>query len=130
MTYYEEAQKRAKKRLMSPWTIPLRIISFALIIGIWALLVWCVWHFHLLWHPNQNLKDYKGIASILATVLPFFAAIPLGGILGNYLFRVLGPARKSLDQVANFKESQKELLKFCMWVGLPSIVISLIASLF
>ncbi|HAR46806.1 MAG: hypothetical protein A2X56_09260 [Nitrospirae bacterium GWC2_57_13] len=95
------------------------------------MIVWSVWQFHLLWHPDHTFSYYhEGILGILVTVPPLFAALPVGMLIGNFLFWLFPPARKSLDKVADFNESQKQLLKASKWLAIPTITVSLIAAIF
>ena len=130
MGYYDEARKRAQEKLKSPWTIPLRIVSFILILIFWNNLWKLIWQLHLLRYPGQHLADLGRTFTPIGMIIPlFFASIPIGLILGNYIAWLIPPVRKSLNTVADFRESQAGLLKFGRWVVFPSVAISLFFAL-
>jgi hypothetical protein len=131
MGYIKKAQLRSKRR-RSPWNLLLVAAVLVPVATIWAVSVLGAEALHRGIYPTQSLKSGEGIGAILATVSPFFGAIPLGLIIGNFLVWLVPSARKTLDAEASavsgtdFWSSQETL----MIITLVLIPISLLLTVY
>jgi hypothetical protein len=130
MNYFERARHRARRR-KSPWNlllipavlIPLSALYLGSLLAVEAL--------HLQISPGESLRNAKGFGVILATISPFFGAIPLALILGNFLIWFVPPARNVLDAEAkafpetSFWNAQKKLFKLSLVMVPVSVALSI-----
>ena len=130
MSYINGARERAQARMKSPWMLPLIMLCMSLAVSIGILLGVGVWELHLAYYPSQTIKDFDGSLLPLGMFLPLlFVSIPLGFIFGNLIAWLIPPARKSLNKIGDYSESQKILVKTVIFVSLPAMVVSIIFSI-
>lgn len=131
MGYIKEAQKIARVRLVSHWTIPLRVFCFMLLGLFWYGLYILAMVLNSHFHPAQSSVDFDKSFRSLGVVLPlFFAALVPAFISGNFVAWIIPPIRKSLDMVGSYKKSQAELWRIGKWVTLICLLVSLICTVF
>ena len=136
MLRFTDVQIARAKRRKSGWNLLLLPAVLLPLAAIWAGL--CVTadvlHMHL--YPGESLRTAKGVWPILATLAPFFAAVPLAMLLGNVLVWLVPPARRALDLEAtphpgtSFRASQAMLSKLALYMAPLSIAASLVAAAF
>lgn len=104
--------------------------------AIWAGLCGAANVMHMHMFPGESLRTAKGAWPILATLAPFFAAVPLALLIGNVLVWLVPSARRALDLEANphpgtsFRESQAKLTTLALYMTPVSIAASLVAATF
>ena len=115
MSYIEEAHARAQRR-KSPWNL-LLIPTFATACGfLWWSFARLVERLHQSIYPSESITHATGAGAIVASVAPFFAAIPLAFIVANAMIWLVPPARRALNHEAQghpgttFRQSQQQLL--------------------
>jgi hypothetical protein len=120
MGYFDDARRRAQRR-RSPWNLLLNA-AVAVPTGLlWWAVVALFQFIHATRYSGQNLSSTpRGLGTILVALAPFFAALPVGMMIGNVLVRLVPPARKVLDQEAtsfpntDFQSAQRQLLRVSM----------------
>jgi hypothetical protein len=134
MNYIENAKFRAKRR-KSAWNLLLLPTIIIPLCAIWIGSYKALDLLHATIHPGQNFQTTgQGIGAILAAVAPFFGALPLAMIIGNFVVWLIPPARRMLDEEAkpipstSFINSQKQLLKLAYIIVPVSLVLSIIGA--
>ena len=117
MSYFDEARKRARRR-KSPWNfllIPAGLIPTVLL---WSGFVWIFRAIHIARFPGQDpLTGSEGFGAVLVTVIPFFAALPIGMWVGNALVWRVPAARAAFDRESelapgtDYESAQRQLLR-------------------
>jgi hypothetical protein len=129
MSYFRNARIRARQRLASPWTIPLRILGFVLTGAIWLGSSKVVWWIHLQRFPTHSLRSLEGTAAGHLMFVPlFFASVPVAMLLSNYVAHLVPSIRSSLDGVEDFQKSQKQFWKLIWLFSLPFLAISIVGA--
>jgi hypothetical protein len=140
--YFARAQQRAARR-KSPWNlldIPGGLAGICFFS--WAL-VHLIWALRNLLVPDRavpfsmfSLFQSTDIAAVVFGLAPFFAAIPLGMLLSNFVLWCIPPYRRACDREAkgvwhaSFKDSQKDLSLLALWLAPPALLASFIAAFF
>jgi hypothetical protein len=132
--YIKKAQQRATRR-KHPLNILLLLVGFVFWLA-YALLILKIGMKYYAWlHPESpilTLKNFENIGhakSIVTSLLPLFASIPIGLISANFLFYVFPAARRIFDVESNgfsetdFISSQKGLLKIIFLITIPCLVL-------
>lgn len=134
MSYIEKAKFRAKRR-KSAWNLLLLPAIIIPLCAIWVGSYKTLDILHSTIHPGQNFHTTgKGIGTILAAVAPFFGAVPVAMITGNFLVWLIPPARKVLDEEAkpfpstSFINSQRQLIKMAFILVPVSLAIAIIGA--
>jgi hypothetical protein len=132
-------------RRKSLWHLPVIIVMFGLLAGLWFALFRIMWQVHLVWHPEHagHLQEFwpKGagpksfIASALLVLPLFLPALGVSLFLANLLFLLIGPARRAFEREASgdpemtFRGANRKLLKITLGFLLPiGIGMSLIGA--
>ena len=138
---WRERQARRK----SLWHLPITIVMFGLLGGLWFALFKAMWLLHLVWHPEHagHLQEFwpKGmrpqpfVASALLALPLFLPALGIALILTNLVFWFIGPARRAFEREAGgdpemtFRGANRKLLKIVFAILLPvGIGLSLIGA--
>lgn len=127
--YITQARMRAKRR-KSAWNL---LLIPAIVIP-WCILWWLGFRagnlLHLRIFPGQDIWQSQGLGTILVAVSPFFGALPLAMIAGNFLIWLLPPARRVLDHEtqsvpsASYRNAQKQLFKIALVLVPVSLLLS------
>jgi len=133
--YLERARIRAQRR-KSPWNL-LLVPAVILPLGaLWWSGVMAAELLHLKLYPGQYLLRSQGLGTVLTAISPFFGALPLAMIVGNFLVWLIPPVRRVLDEEARlypstrYRNSQKQLFKLAL-VSVPlSFLFSVIGAFF
>jgi uncharacterized membrane protein len=134
MGFIKEARSRAKRR-KSAWNLLLIPAVLVPVVAIWGSLVLGFESIHSAYHPGQSLRNGSGVAVIVTTVGPLFAAIPLGMLIGNWLVWLLPAARKVIDAEAikssapDFVSSQKFMFRASAMILVISLGLALVGAL-
>lgn len=135
MNYIEKARFRAQRR-KSAWNLLLLPAIIIPLCAIWVGSYKILNTLHSTVHPGQNFQiTGKGIGAVLAAVTPFFGALPVAMIIGNFLVWLIPPVRKVLDEEAkpfpstSFINSQKQLLKLAYVLVPVSIALAIVGAL-
>ncbi|MDD2540626.1 MAG: hypothetical protein PHH28_06230 [Desulfuromonadaceae bacterium] len=135
MNYIENAKLRAKRR-KSAWNLLLLPAIIIPLCAIWMSSYKALILLHSTIYPGQNFQTTgQGIGAILAAVTPFFGALPVAMIIGNFLVWLIPPVRKVLDAEAkqfpstSFLNSQRQLLKFAYVLVPVSLALAIIGAL-
>jgi hypothetical protein len=131
MNYIEKAKLRAKRR-KSAWNLLLLPAIIIPLFAIWISSYKALGLLHSTIYPGQNFQTTgQGIGAILAAVAPFFGAVPVAMIIGNFIVWLIPPARRILDEEAkpfpstSFINSQKQLLKLAYTIVPVSLALSI-----
>jgi hypothetical protein len=83
---------------------------------------------------GQSLRTARGVGPVLATVGPFFGALPLAMLIGNYLIHLIPPARQALDSEASayrgtsYRPAQAGLIKMAAPLVLLSVAVTVFGT--
>src|SRR6266446_596962 len=118
--YVGRAQQRASRR-KSLWNL-LDLLGLVLIVIVWWGLLHAVWVARNLVIPQHAIpfstvfrRDRTGLAVIVAVISPFFAAIPTGMLISNFILWWIPPYRRACAREAkgvwhaSFEDSQRDL---------------------
>ncbi len=132
--YFERARMRAQRR-KSAWNLAL-IPSVLVPLGaLWRLDVIAAEALHAALYPGQYLRLCQGLGTILVVMSPFFGALPVAMLVGNFLVRLIPPARRVLDEEAkplsstSYWSAQKQMLKIALVLVPVSLLFSIIGAL-
>ncbi|MBJ6802809.1 hypothetical protein [Geomonas propionica] len=135
MDYIEKARFRAKRR-KSAWNLLLLPAIITSLCALWVGSYKVLNTLHSTVHPGQNFGiTGKGLGAVLAAVTPFFGALPVAMIIGNFLVWLIPPARKALDEEAkpfpstSFINAQKQLLKLAYVLVPVSLALGILGAL-
>ncbi len=136
MIRFSDAQIARARRRKSRWNLLLLPAVLLPLAGIWAGLCLTANGLHMHLFPRESLRTAKGAWPILATIAPFFAALPLSMLLGNLVVWLVPSARRALDSEAishpgtSFLESQAKLVRLAIYLSPLFIAASLVAAVF
>jgi len=137
------AQQRARRR-RSPWNLVLLVLGLIVAAGTWYGLFRVTWAFHLLFHPQHELREFWGsgirFSSFVPNFLMVFAIAPgalcTGLAVANCIAWLVRPARRALDAESaghvgtGFRESTRLLLLCAAWAVSAGLVVALAAAYF
>ncbi len=89
---------------------------------------------HLKYYPRQYLSKSQGLGTIFVAISPFFGAIPLAMIIGNFLVWLIPPVRQVLEDEARpfpstkYKNAQKQLFKLALFFVPISLLFAIIGA--
>ena len=130
MIRFTEAQMARARRRKTRWNLLLVPAVLLPIVAFWVAGALSAQHAHMLLYPSQTLRNAKGLWVIIAVMAPVLAAVPLGMLVGNFLVRQVGPARRALnreaepDPITSYAASQPALLR----LATPLVVIAMVAT--
>lgn len=126
--YFTRARERAKRR-KSPWNLLLIPLGLGAMGASWYGFLWLLvvaLNAAMSRHPTTvgelMRSDCKGIGPVVFFVSPFFAAIPVGLLLGNCIVWCIPPARRVFVNEAkgvwhaSFADAQRDLLLVARYV--------------
>ena len=138
--YVARAQQRASRR-KSLWNL-LDFLGLVLSVIVWWGLLHAVWaarNFVIPQHATSFSTvfraDRSGLAVLVSGLSPFFAAIPIGLLISNYLLWFIPPYRRACTREAkgvwhaSFEDSQRDLSLMVLCMSCPALVVSFIAAL-
>jgi len=118
---FRGAYQRARRR-RSRWNLLLIPAVLLPLVGLWGGAVMLAGLVHAYFHAGQSLRNAHGLGPILATLSPFFAALPLAMWMGNGLVYAIAPARRALDAEAAshpgtaFVDAQAQMRRLAAWL--------------
>jgi hypothetical protein len=135
--YMDEARKRGERR-KSPWNFILIPAALIPAIAFYVAFIRLLENVHLQFFPAQHLMSSANdtLAKIAVMVLPLFASMIVGMLVGNYLINKVPFLRCIFDREAreiaqaSYKISQKSLLGALFFILLPSLGGSFLCSFF
>jgi len=139
--YFARAQQRGARR-KSPWNL-LDVPSVLLCVGLvsWALLhvVWAARNTFLPQHAvnlSAMLHSQRGqIAHVVLLIGVFFASLPVGMLISNFIVWSIPPYRRATEPEAkgiwhaSFSGAQRDLSLMALVLGVPSLLASFVAAL-
>ena len=134
MSYATQARARARRR-KSRWNLLLIPAVVVPLFVIWAGSVASAEFVHECLYHGQSLRTARGVGPVLTTVGPFFGALPLAMLIGNYLIHLISPAHQALDAEASahprtsYRPAQAWLLKMAAFLVPLSVVATLFGTL-
>jgi hypothetical protein len=132
--YLARARARAQRR-KSHWNLLLIPAVIIPLVALWWAGMMSAEMLHHKLYPGQYLFRSRGLGTLLAVMSPFFGALPLGMIIGNFLVWMIPPVRRILDEEARlfpstgYRNSQKQLFKIALVIVPVSLLFSVIGAL-
>lgn len=113
-------------------------------LAIWYALFRLIWLFHVALYPEHQLGEFWrsdiSFRSFACSFLMIFSLMPgaivVGFMLGNVVFWLIPPARRTFDMEArdypgtSFRDSMRGLFTIGAFVLVPGMVLALIAACF
>lgn len=134
MIQFSDSQFARAKRRKSRWNLLLLPAVLLPLVTIWAGLCGAANSMHMYLFSGESLRTAKGVWPILATLSPFFAALPLAMLVGNLVVWLVPPARRALDSEAiphpgtSFLASQAKLGRLALYMTPAGVAASIVAS--
>jgi len=138
--YVGRAQQRASRR-KSLWNL-LDLFGLVLIGIVWWGLLHAVWAARNLVIPQHAIPfstvfrpDRTGLAVIVSGLSPFFAAVPIGMLISNFILWCIPPYRRACTREAkgvwhaSFEDAQRDLSLMILCMSCPALVVAFIAAL-
>jgi hypothetical protein len=138
--YVARAQQRGSRR-KSPWNL-LDLLGFVWAGAVWWLVLrglWAIRNFLMPQHAVPLSTVFRsqsgGLPAIIVAVAPLIAALPVGMLLSNFVLWYIPPYRRACDREAqgvwhaSFRDCQKDLSAFALYVGCPLLLLSFVAAL-
>jgi amino acid transporter len=135
MSYLEDATKRAQRR-KSPWNGLLFTIGVLCWAFTWYGVVSVLDLIHQASFPGQKLTlSSKAVGAVLVGIGPLVALIPVAMLIANAVVRRIPAASRALDaeavghQRASYREGQRDLRRFLLFVTVPGVAIGILGAL-
>jgi hypothetical protein len=89
-----------------------------------------LWKVHLLRFPGGEIGGFIDSPSgFISGFCAFLVAVPTGLLSANLIAWLIPPIRRSLNLVADFRKSQRDLLRVVRWVSAPALIVGVLAAL-